>query len=265
MRRTSLPKSLVLYCGALLVVGVVTAIPHPAADAATPVCDGKPATIVGTEGDDDLRGTNGDDVIVGLGGDDLIKGRGGNDTLCGKGGRDILIGGPGDDVLWGGKSYDRVGYSLAPTGVTVDMESGVATGWGTDELVSIESVLGSAFDDRLFGTSGRDFLRGGDGDDLLIGRGGPDSLSGDSGNDDLRGNGGQDTLYGWDGDDTLDGGYGNDHIRGFAGDDTLIGGDGDDRLEGGYGSDFWVSYGTAPYGVAVRPRCWQRHGRPRHR
>ena len=155
MRAVSPPKSLVLFCAALLIVGVVMVIPSPAADAAPPLCDGKPATIVGTEGDDDLRGTNGDDVIVGLGGHDLIKGRGGNDTLCGNGGRDTLVGGPGDDVLRGGNGYDWVGYGLAPIGVTVDLDSGVATGWGTDQLGSIESVLGSAFDDHLIGNSGR--------------------------------------------------------------------------------------------------------------
>ena len=112
MRRTFLPKPVVLYCAALLAVGVVMLIPSPAADAAPPLCDGKPATIVGTVGDDVLRGTDGDDVIVGLGGDDLIKGRGGNDTLCGKGGRDILIGGPGDDVL-SGRSGAMTGWATA--------------------------------------------------------------------------------------------------------------------------------------------------------
>lgn len=35
---------------------------------ATPTCHGKPATIVGTPGDDWLYGTDGPDVILGLGG-----------------------------------------------------------------------------------------------------------------------------------------------------------------------------------------------------
>ena len=130
MRAVSPPKSLVLSCALLVIAGVVMLIPSTVAVAAPPLCDGKPATIVGTEGDDDLRGTDGDDVIVGLGGDDLIKGRGGNDTLCGNAGKDRLVGGPGDDVIEGGAGYDRVGYSLAPTGVTVDLDSGVAHGVG---------------------------------------------------------------------------------------------------------------------------------------
>ena len=64
--------SLVLYCAALLAVGIVVVIPTTAT-AAPPLCNGEPATIVGTTGDDVLRGTAGDDVIVGLDGDDLIN------------------------------------------------------------------------------------------------------------------------------------------------------------------------------------------------
>jgi RTX calcium-binding nonapeptide repeat (4 copies) len=42
--------------------------------AAPPTCDGRVATIVGTEGNDTINGTAGRDVIVGLGGDDTIYG-----------------------------------------------------------------------------------------------------------------------------------------------------------------------------------------------
>jgi hypothetical protein len=76
----------------VLLVGVVM-IPSAAVDAAPPMCDGKPATIVGTTGDDVLRGTDGDDVIVGRGGSDRLVGRGGNDALCGGNGDDVLVGG----------------------------------------------------------------------------------------------------------------------------------------------------------------------------
>ena len=47
------------------------------ASAASYTCNGKAATIVGTNGADDLRGTSGRDVIVGLGGNDEIDGFGG--------------------------------------------------------------------------------------------------------------------------------------------------------------------------------------------
>jgi hypothetical protein len=46
-------------------------------------CNGMPATIVGTSGDDVLEGTDGDDVIQALDGNDVVFGRGGNDIICG--------------------------------------------------------------------------------------------------------------------------------------------------------------------------------------
>ena len=39
----------------------------------TTLCNGRPATIVGTEKSDKLRGTNGADVIAALGGDDRVR------------------------------------------------------------------------------------------------------------------------------------------------------------------------------------------------
>jgi pimeloyl-ACP methyl ester carboxylesterase len=79
------------------------------------LCDGLPATIVGTAGDDELQGTDGNDVIVGLDGNDRILGGSGDDVICGgagdddligEGGADQLIGGGGNDVMEGGADSD---------------------------------------------------------------------------------------------------------------------------------------------------------------
>jgi uncharacterized delta-60 repeat protein len=71
-------------------------------------CDGKPATIGGSAGDDQLTGTAGDDVIAGLGGNDRLSGLGGKDTICGGDGNDKLKGGGGKDKLLGEAGKDTL-------------------------------------------------------------------------------------------------------------------------------------------------------------
>ncbi|HWI44364.1 MAG TPA: lipase family protein [Nocardioides sp.] len=80
----------------------------PTRVAATPTCEGRPATIVGTAGRDRLLGTAGNDVIVGLGGGDTIRGRGGKDRICGRGGADRIRGGSGADRIRGGRGNDVI-------------------------------------------------------------------------------------------------------------------------------------------------------------
>jgi hypothetical protein len=73
-----------------------------------PTCKGKPATIVGTEGNDVRKGTAGKDVMVGLGGNDKLSGLGGNDVICGGSGKDALNGGKGNDKLYGEAGKDTL-------------------------------------------------------------------------------------------------------------------------------------------------------------
>jgi Ca2+-binding RTX toxin-like protein len=113
----------------------------------------------------------------------------------------------------GGGGDDRlaiqVGVSAPITTVTI------RGGKGNDVL------LGSPFADRLDGGAGRDHLDG---------RAGDDELHGGAGNDSLLGNGGADQLFGGAGADFLDGGDGSD---------DLAGGPGRDGDSGGAGADFF--------------------------
>jgi Ca2+-binding RTX toxin-like protein len=59
---------------------------------AVPTCQGRPATCVGTDGDDVIWGTEDDDVILGRLGDDAIQADDGDDIVCA---------GPGNDALHG--------------------------------------------------------------------------------------------------------------------------------------------------------------------
>jgi Ca2+-binding RTX toxin-like protein len=80
--------------------------PQPPAPPLT--CRGKPATIVGTSGNDVRKGTSGKDVVVGLGGNDKLSGLAGNDLICGGAGKDTLKGGKGNDKLYGGAGKDTL-------------------------------------------------------------------------------------------------------------------------------------------------------------
>lgn len=104
-RRYSRPLAIALAL--TLVAGAPFIASGPAA-AIAPNCQGKAATIVGSEKADTLTGTPGRDVIQGLGGDDDISGLGGDDVLCGGPGNDVLRGGAGHDVLHGQGGDDLV-------------------------------------------------------------------------------------------------------------------------------------------------------------
>ena len=93
-------------------------------------------------------------------------------------------------------------------------------------------------------------LRGGAGNDRIIGGGGNDTLYGDAGLDALFGNDGNDSLSGGADQDYLDGQGGDDTLSGGAEGDILIGGTGADVLDGGSGFDT-ASYATATAGVVV--------------
>jgi Ca2+-binding RTX toxin-like protein len=200
-------------------------------------------TIRGKKGDDRINGGPGGDIINGHGGDDDLIGKGGSDALIagpgndrmrGGQGFDLLVGGPGDDLYDGGGSFfDFAAFTDAPQGVVVDLNvvTPQVTNEGTDTIVAIEGVSGSAFNDVLTGqdvpsvTGNR--LDGLEGTDQLFGMDGDDVLVGGRGND-----------KGGIGVGLLDGGAGNDVILGEEGDDDLYGGPGDDLLDGFDGSDF---------------------------
>jgi Ca2+-binding RTX toxin-like protein len=143
-----------------------------------PTCQGRYATIAGTEGADALSGGPGPDVISGRGGDDIIDGEGGADLICGDVGRDRLVGHDGRDRILGGAGPDVI---LAGDGR--DTSKGQT---GNDK------VDGGKGGDKLYGQQKRDTLAGGKGGDLLSGGPGPDRLTGGPGHDRLIGGPGAD-------------------------------------------------------------------------
>lgn len=171
----AMSTSLRLLAAALLLLAAGMA---PAgADESTVLCDGKPATMIGTPGDDKLIGDASDDVIVGFGGNDTLVGAGGNDTICGSDGDDTIIGGPGDDVLIGGKGSDWLDYRSVYRRIMVDLRAGIAEGHGNDTLDSIKNVHGSGRRNHIYGNDAANIIRAdGDEPDILWGRGGNDTI-----------------------------------------------------------------------------------------
>ena len=171
------------------------------------------ATGDGTDAFVALEGLSGsplNDTLQGDDGDNLLDGLGGNDVLLGGRGIDGLDGDAGNDVLDGGPGIDFVYYYFAPRGITANLGSRRATGWGTDRLLGIEDLEGSPFNDALTGDARPNVLDGDRGNDRIAGGGGNDAALGNRGNDSLFGGGGRDRLVGAQGSDRADGGPGRD-------------------------------------------------------
>ncbi|WP_417624364.1 beta strand repeat-containing protein [Paremcibacter congregatus] len=191
-----------------------------------------------------------------------------DDTLVGDGNDNMLTGGAGGDVLSGGLGIDTVSYTASATGVLIDLESGTANLGDAqgDTFVSIENVIGSAFNDTLVGDGGDNTLTGGAGADVLSGGLGVDTAiyldSADGVTVDLAAG----TGLGGDAEgDTLSniqnisGSAFNDVLTGDAAVNSLFGNEGSDELDGGAGGDVLnggggndgVSYITSVAGVTV--------------
>ena len=110
--------------------------PTPAPTVPLVVCNGVPATVVGTGGPDFIVGSDADDVIVGRRGSDVISGGNGADIICGGAGADTIRGGANSDFIRGGPGPDQ--------------------------------LFGGGDRDVLLGNRGDDALNGGGGEDTCI-------------------------------------------------------------------------------------------------
>jgi Ca2+-binding RTX toxin-like protein len=126
---------------------------------------------------------------------------------------DIFIGTSAVEVFDGGSGFDTVNYSSSSSSVNIDLASASSATGGYaqgDTFISIESLIGSDYNDQLRGNAANEVFYGGAGNDTLKGLDGNDILFGDAGVDALEGNNGNDTLYGGIGADSLKGGAGVD-------------------------------------------------------
>ncbi|WP_419895987.1 hypothetical protein [Roseomonas sp. USHLN139] len=232
--------------------------------------------VIAGAGDDwvigDVSNAGWDDGV-----DNKLEGRDGDDILDGGYGDDVLVGGAGNDVLLGGAGRDTADFGDLDVGVEVRLDKGYAetrvTGDATaerDELVSIENVNGTEYDDLIIGDAQDNELYGDDGDDKIEGGAGADFIDGGEGIDTASyanatsgvtaslaevftvfsprpsintGDAAGDiyvSIENLEGSKFADALYGNsesNHLYGLAGKDALYGNAGDDVLEGGLDAD----------------------------
>jgi len=185
----------------------------------------------------------------------------------------LLYAGAGANVIDGGGGVDTVSYAQgARAGVRVNLGlTGLqATGGsGTDRLLNVENLIGSAYADALAGGSGSNRLLGGAGNDTLDGGADADSMLGGAGNDSYHvwqagdrvvesAGAGVDTVHSHLASYTLGNAVENGVIRrtgaasltGNALDNVLYAGTGDNTIDGATGSDT-VSYAGAASGVTL--------------
>jgi Ca2+-binding RTX toxin-like protein len=229
----------------------VTGAQGGSGDAAGDVLSGF-ENLGGSNLSDLLTGDDAANTLRGEGSEDTLRGGLGDDSLDGGAGNDQLEGGAGADTLEGGSGSDYASYAASSASVTVDLGSTLAqTGAGDvlgDVFLSIENVIGSAYDDLIVSGDLANAIIGGAGVDtvsyagsgsgvtidLAVATGqisegdgagdwlsGIENLSGSSLGDWLAGNTGANRLTGADGSDTLDGGLGSDTLDGGSGTDTV--------------------------------------------
>ncbi|WP_442909610.1 beta strand repeat-containing protein, partial [Hydrogenophaga sp.] len=203
-----------------------------------------------------VRGSDFNDTIIGDHRGNELEGRAGDDFI--DGGGELSISGWVATANSSGQ-YDVARYAESTGGVTVslgeDGTNGIATGGGigTDTLVGIEMVIGSAFNDVIRGSNRaqNEIIRGGLGDDILYGgaetgtdlgnnfvdyRAANGSVTVDLASGTATGADGNDSLHGFMGvlgskfNDTLTGGAEGNYFDAGAGNDTIDGGGGDDAL-----------------------------------
>ena len=194
--------------------------------AAVSVPNGNARSFVQHGGDIiDARGASGGVTIYGGQGDDLIYGSEFGDHLAGGSGDDRIFGQAGRDLIYGDAGFNLdLSQRLSVSTANGDQMLTVVTeGSDTDIRPTSDSLI-----------AGDDTIRGGQGDDIIVGDFGVIEQLGDTQRlvntgqvisviSNQLNNSANDSLYGDQGNDLIIGGGGADIIRGNFGADTIFG------------------------------------------
>ncbi|WP_313759202.1 Ig-like domain-containing protein [Atlantibacter hermannii] len=157
------------------------------------------AYVLTAENTGEANNTIGANGIIGTGYNDTFFSSAGDDTYNGSGGWTPL---PNGLQTWSEtQGLDIVDYSRAPGAINANLQTGIATGHGTDKLINIEGLKGSDAADTFTDNAANNLFEGRGGNDTFhLLNGGNDTLlynvlkgaegSGDGGN-------GHDVVYGF--------------------------------------------------------------------
>ena len=137
---------------------------------------------------ENVIGSSNNDTITGSSGDNVIDGGAGNDTISAGDGNDTFIYADGFDLVDGGNNTDTADFSgfgyavkLDLTDTTEEAETTNTSNWDSGggfysiaHLANIENLTGTAYKDKLVGSTGANVLKGGAEDDVLQGGTGAD-------------------------------------------------------------------------------------------
>jgi Ca2+-binding RTX toxin-like protein len=209
-------------------------------------------TLVGSTGNDSLSGGFNNDSLDGFDGADSVNGDSGNDTITAGEGDDFIVGGLGNDSLDAGGGNDLFFVSSSIDGVFYDTYVGGSGNdtIQTDQNLYLESISGVEVIQTALTGLKLQFSANGNTADLTgvnltnfhevdLGAGG-DTLTDGADGHYLRGEDGDDLILGVDGGDSLQGDGGADTLDGGAGDDVILfngSAGGFDNVEGGSGVD----------------------------
>jgi Ca2+-binding RTX toxin-like protein len=135
----------------------------------------------------DLDGDLAGGTIYANGGNDIIyASTAGNDTIYGGNADDTIYANGGNNVYYGGSETsgngdDTLDYSLATSGVDIDLSSNIASinGFGgSDAIYDINTIIATDEDDTIAGNSENNTISTGTGDDTLYLSTGQDVLDG---------------------------------------------------------------------------------------
>ncbi len=146
------------------------------------------------------------------------------------------------NFIWDGAGLDVIDAAAATQAATIYLTPGYQGFLGlskTEKITTagqitvnfgtvIENLIGSNYDDHLYGNEVGNKIEGGTGND---------------------------SIEGWDGDDTLIGGAGNDYLTGGSGNDSIEGGDGNDTLVvNGLATNYLIRYDSTTLNYSIEAK-----------